>query len=333
MKLLPKGKFTWILAAVLIYGLVTARDRESPSPSASDLQHPSPAINVSSDSMSGKFLEKPAEALIKKINETQTGQAMMNTLVQQAIQKQFGESDLTIVSARHTKQTRTQDLKKGIGSQAFCGSTVTVHYDAFMSQHVKFFSTRDLSKPLTFVLGKGETLTGLEQGITGMNAGGTRKIAVPADLAYDDPRFESNMAPPGEVVVFEIELLETKDGPYPPSPRVLTTNDVPGNAIRKVMCGSTVELEYTVLDAYEKPLGTDQNANTGTLSVTLGRGNIPVGLAQGIMGMTEKGSRRIVIPTELMAVPSGKSLLPNTLIFPKDPQELVVFDVKVVSTT
>ena len=42
-----------------------------------------------------------------------------------------------------------------------------------------------------------------------MNVGSKYKFYIPSDLAYGD-RGAGNVIPPGAVLVFEVELLETK---------------------------------------------------------------------------------------------------------------------------
>ena len=55
---------------------------------------------------------------------------------------------------------------------------------------VKFFSTKEKTdefgegKPLTFTIGAGEALPGLEEGMLGMKKGAIRKVIVPPALGY-----------------------------------------------------------------------------------------------------------------------------------------------------
>jgi FKBP-type peptidyl-prolyl cis-trans isomerase len=102
-----------------------------------------------------------------------------------------------------------QDVKPGTGTAAVAGRPVTVHYTGWLPDGSKFDSSRDHGEPLAFTLGGGQVIRGWEVGIQGMRVGGTRKLVIPAELAY-------GATPPGpeipanSVLVFEVELLKVE---------------------------------------------------------------------------------------------------------------------------
>ena len=79
----------------------------------------------------------------------------------------------------------TKDLIVGTGAEAKAGDTVTVNYVGVLYKSGKVFDASwKRNEPFTFTLGKGQVITGWDQGIAGMKVGGRRELIIPAALAY-----------------------------------------------------------------------------------------------------------------------------------------------------
>lgn len=100
------------------------------------------------------------------------------------------------------------DLKKGDGKAASKDSTVTAHYTGALAKNGEIFeSSKDIGQPVTFPLA--DVIKGWQEGVPGMKEGGTRRLIIPAELAYG----ESGKPPkigPNEPLVFDIELISVK---------------------------------------------------------------------------------------------------------------------------
>lgn len=99
-----------------------------------------------------------------------------------------------------------QDLTAGTGTVAAGGTTVTIHYEAFLPNGTKFDSSVDRGTPFTFTLGVGSVIAGFDEGITGMREGGIRKLVIPPDLAYGEEGRPPTI-PGNATLVFDVELL------------------------------------------------------------------------------------------------------------------------------
>jgi FKBP-type peptidyl-prolyl cis-trans isomerase len=77
---------------------------------------------------------------------------------------------------------RKKDKMKGTGPTAARGDTVSIDIEGYLPRGDKVLSEQGL----TFVLGARRVIAGLEAGILGMSAGGTREIRVPPHLAYGE---------------------------------------------------------------------------------------------------------------------------------------------------
>jgi FKBP-type peptidyl-prolyl cis-trans isomerase FkpA len=99
-----------------------------------------------------------------------------------------------------------EDLVLGKGAAAEAGERVVVHYVGWLADGRQFDSSRARHDPLDFALGAGDVIKGWDQGIPGMKVGGTRRLTIPAELAYGDQGC-GGVIPPQAKLVFEVELL------------------------------------------------------------------------------------------------------------------------------
>jgi FKBP-type peptidyl-prolyl cis-trans isomerase FkpA len=100
-----------------------------------------------------------------------------------------------------------EDVKVGDGATATAGQTVSVHYTGWLVDGTKFDSSRDRNDPFRFPLGGGRVIRGWDEGVQGMQVGGTRKLTLPPHLGYGAAG-AGGVIPPNATLVFEVELLE-----------------------------------------------------------------------------------------------------------------------------
>lgn len=99
-----------------------------------------------------------------------------------------------------------EDLVLGEGAAATSGQSVTVHYTGRLASGSKFDSSKDRNDPFVFHLGAGQVIRGWDEGVQGMQVGGTRKLTIPPELGYGT-RGAGGAIPPNATLVFEVELL------------------------------------------------------------------------------------------------------------------------------
>lgn len=103
----------------------------------------------------------------------------------------------------------TEDINVGSGDEAVAGKTVVVHYTGWLTNGVKFDSSKDRDEPFDFPLGAGHVIRGWDQGVAGMKVGGKRKLTIPPELGYG-ARGAGGVIPPNATLVFEVELLAVR---------------------------------------------------------------------------------------------------------------------------
>ncbi|XP_072316401.1 peptidyl-prolyl cis-trans isomerase FKBP14 [Eucyclogobius newberryi] len=94
------------------------------------------------------------------------------------------------------------------------GDMLLVHYDGFLETNGTMFqSSRSQGdkNPVWFTLGIKEVIRGWDKGLRDMCAGERRKLTVPPALAYGTTG--KGKIPPSSTLIFDIELLEIRNGP------------------------------------------------------------------------------------------------------------------------
>jgi peptidylprolyl isomerase len=105
---------------------------------------------------------------------------------------------------------RYVDQKIGDGAEAGPGKTVEVLYTGWLEDNTKFDSSLDPNHPFTFRIGIDEVIQGWHEGITGMKAGGRRRLVVPPELGYGRQGAGGGVIPGNATLVFEVELITVR---------------------------------------------------------------------------------------------------------------------------
>lgn len=102
-----------------------------------------------------------------------------------------------------------EELTVGDGATATAGQSVSVHYTGWLTDGTKFDSSVDRGDPFEFNLGRGQVISGWDQGVAGMQVGGKRKLTIPPEMGYGS-RGAGGVIPPNATLVFDVELLAVR---------------------------------------------------------------------------------------------------------------------------
>lgn len=98
------------------------------------------------------------------------------------------------------------DTTPGEGQEVKEGDTITAHYTgAVAATGIVFQSSHDSGSPATF--GLAQVIQGWQKGVPGMKIGGTRRLLIPAALAYGANPPGGSGIPANADLVFDIELV------------------------------------------------------------------------------------------------------------------------------
>ncbi|HSX05550.1 MAG TPA: FKBP-type peptidyl-prolyl cis-trans isomerase [Candidatus Saccharimonadales bacterium] len=103
-------------------------------------------------------------------------------------------------------ELQTTDLVGGHGSAAKKGDCLVMkYYGTLASDGTKFDENFTGTTGFAFTLGQGQVISGWDQGLVGIKAGGTRRLVIPASMAYGDQAQGS--IPANSDLVFVVKLL------------------------------------------------------------------------------------------------------------------------------
>jgi FKBP-type peptidyl-prolyl cis-trans isomerase FkpA len=104
-------------------------------------------------------------------------------------------------------------LKTGSGPELTAGKIAVVQYTGWLyeasapdNKGKQFDSSRSAGQPFRFPVGAGQVIKGWDQGVIGMKIGESRRLIIPADLAYGDSG-AGGVIPPGAALIFDIDLV------------------------------------------------------------------------------------------------------------------------------
>lgn len=100
-------------------------------------------------------------------------------------------------------ELRTEDAVEGTGAEVKAGATVSVDYTGALAKTgVIFESSKDTGSPVS--LGLNQVIDGWKEGIPGMKVGGTRRLYIPAAMAYGAR--EAGSIPANSDLVFDVTV-------------------------------------------------------------------------------------------------------------------------------
>jgi len=130
-------------------------------------------------------------------------------------QEYFTQDNTSTMTNGQANGLIIEDTLVGQGDEAVAGKAVFMQYTGMLEDGTVFDSSKNAGQPFGFVLGQGHVIAGWEQGVPGMKVGGTRRLIIPADMAYGAAGVT---APDGTVVIpgnatliFDVELVAVQE--------------------------------------------------------------------------------------------------------------------------
>ncbi len=97
-------------------------------------------------------------------------------------------------------------IQEGYGAQAQQGQLAEVHYTGFLLNGNIFDSSVERGQPFQFILGRGQVISGWDEGIALMKKGARYRFIIPPDLAYGERA--TGPIPSNATLIFDVELLD-----------------------------------------------------------------------------------------------------------------------------
>ena len=104
---------------------------------------------------------------------------------------------------------RYQIIQEGTGVRAEKGKTVSVHYEGSLDNGQVFDSSYSRKQPIEFPLGRGQVISGWDEGIALLRVGDKARFVIPSHLGYGS-RGAGGVIPPNATLIFDVELMQVK---------------------------------------------------------------------------------------------------------------------------
>jgi FKBP-type peptidyl-prolyl cis-trans isomerase len=103
------------------------------------------------------------------------------------------------------------ELLEGVGTSPVVRDTVSLHYKGMFLDGVVFDSNTSSSAPFEFIVGSGEIILGIDEGVRYMKPGGVARLITPSSLAFG-PEGIWGIVPGYTPLRWEIELISIRPG-------------------------------------------------------------------------------------------------------------------------
>ncbi len=206
------------------------------------------------------------------------------------------------------------DLVKGTGDSPEDGYIVEVFYaiwvlDEATGEAVVVDDTFAFGQPFSFIVGGQQVFDGWDEGVLGMQVGGSRQLVIPPSLAFGEEGVPNVGIPPNATLVMEVELLDVQ---APPVPAALSDSDyeetdtgvkiavlAEGDGEDEVEAGDRVTVEFAIWVAEGERFFTSSDSAGQPLTYPVGSGAVFPGWDEGTLGMVVGEKRQLFIPSEL----------------------------------
>jgi FKBP-type peptidyl-prolyl cis-trans isomerase len=189
-----KGNMSVIVSFVIVVGVIGLV--------IFSLMHRTAKENPLEGIKGGSSINEKSQTNDQTLKENQASQS------QEKVMNQNTKTLAGFVPVSKVSKLETLDIIKGSGEEAKSTDTVSVHYTgAVAATGVIFQSSKDFgSEPVTFPLS--QVIKGWTLGIPGMKVGGTRRLVIPAEMAYAANPPQGSGIPANADLVFDVELVE-----------------------------------------------------------------------------------------------------------------------------
>jgi peptidylprolyl isomerase len=119
------------------------------------------------------------------------------------------EPAVTVTPTSGSTEITHTELVEGTGAEATAGKSVVMQYIAFSGVDGSKLESSWVAggQPMTTVLGSGQFIPGIDEGVEGMKVGGRRQVVIPAEDAFGPDGNEQLGLPAGADLVMVFDLV------------------------------------------------------------------------------------------------------------------------------
>jgi FKBP-type peptidyl-prolyl cis-trans isomerase len=179
-------------------------------------------VSIKTEEQYNKEMEAKQAEQMKKMEEQKAAQLPLDD---KSLQEYFAKNNIkaekTASGLYYTIQkpgSGAQIAKGQMASMKYTGKTLDGNiFDSNVDSAVAARGGHD-TKPLTFTVGMGQMIPGVDEGVALLKKGAKAVFYLPSPIAYG-PQSPSPQIPANAIMIFEVEITDVKDAPAPaPAP-------------------------------------------------------------------------------------------------------------------
>lgn len=213
----------------------------------------------------------------------------------------------TIKDPHHNNSTF--EISPGSGPHVQCGDIVTAHYTTRLVNGQEVENTHYKEQPLTFQVGNGQVIKGLEYAVLNMQAGGKRRLVVPPKMGYKDPKHSKMLVAGNEFITVDVELISI-DPEFQNLDSKIRIFENPNTDFPIIMCSDPVFFRYKLMTMDNKIIASSDKA----VSFILGSEQVPAAINRAFTNLTIRGKRTVILPSKYIYNKSISFIPKNTKI-------------------
>ncbi len=133
------------------------------------------------------------------------------------------------------------------------GDTVRLHYTGKLENGEEFDTSRG-REPLTFEVGKGQLIPGIEEAVMGMEEGETKEVSISPEKGYGESKeelireFPRSVLGPSQIQEGQIVQLQTNEGQVVSASVKRLTEDTVTFDFNHPLSGKTLQFELELVE-------------------------------------------------------------------------------------
>lgn len=151
-----------------------------------------------------KKVDKVEEKKVEKVEEKKADKKTEKKVEKKADK---AEEELTGQVVTLAGGLQIKDIEVGSGPVVVKGKRVSIRYQGMLTNGKVFDTNMPRGAPLQFIVGTGEVIKGMDNGVIGMKRGGKRRLVIPPSIGYGVAGAPPTI-PGNSTLIFDVEIVK-----------------------------------------------------------------------------------------------------------------------------
>ena len=306
-----------IITAAILYLIVQMKTNDKPAP-PEEQKATTPITNSKQDieptsqenePLRGNFIEKALSSVLINVLKTEEGRMFFENILQPINKPIAGSNNSFKINNTDLIKSifRITTFGEGTIGPASCGHLVTIHYQILtLNNHLVEEQTK------TYPLGMREVIPGLDEVITGMMVGQTRRALIPAKYAYYENKYRKPGINPDASYKVNVALQSIIPNNFIKSNKVKIFDDEISYQM-PLICGDKATFNARITNLSNGKI-IYESSTSEKINMRIGDMNYPLIFSHALCGKIPVGTRTVIAEGKSFQALAARV----SNIFPKD---------------